>query len=38
MMPSEDAIARVMRETGMQRMQAINHLRARAALLRQRRR
>jgi hypothetical protein len=31
MMPNEAEIARVMRETGMQRMQVINHLRSRTA-------
>lgn len=30
-MPHEAAIARVIRETGMERMQAINHLRGREA-------
>lgn len=33
-MPSEDEIRRVCRETGMDRMQAIYHLRARAELKR----
>lgn len=34
MMPSECEIQRICRETGMDRMQAIYHLRARAELLR----
>jgi len=32
MMPSEEAIARVMAETGMGEMQAVNHLRGRKAV------
>lgn len=32
MIPSDDAIAQVMRDTGMGRMQAINHLRGRQAV------
>lgn len=33
MMPSESEIARVQRETGMERMQVINHIRSRQAAI-----